>query len=96
MLKLNLEENITFIFSTHDQRVIDMKKDEFRAKLHCLRKSEGKGFFTDGQLGCEKNGGGLAPTWLENICHRNLLKLRPYVVRLVLGMRCPVAQNRVR
>ena len=23
MLKLNLEENVTFIFSTHDQRVID-------------------------------------------------------------------------
>ena len=26
MLKLNQEENITFIFSTHDQRVIDRAK----------------------------------------------------------------------
>ena len=26
MLKLNKEENMTFIFSTHDQRVIDRAK----------------------------------------------------------------------
>src|ERR1700678_3857856 len=50
----------------YDQRVIGMKKDKIGPKFSGLRKSIGERFFIGGNLGREKDGGGFAPTWLDN------------------------------
>jgi hypothetical protein len=52
-----------------------MKENQLRAKLRGLRKSKAIGFLIGGNFGGKKNGGGLAPTGLEDGRHMNLLKM---------------------
>ena len=53
----------------HHQRVIGMKQDEIRAKLLGLRQRKGKGLFIGGDFGGKEDGGGLAPSRLQDGCH---------------------------
>jgi hypothetical protein len=53
-----------------------VKENEIGAKLRGLRKRKCEGFFIDGNLGGEEDGGGFAPTRLDNDCHGNLLKVQ--------------------
>ena len=79
----------------HYQRVIGVKEDEIGAKLDGLRKSEGEGLFIGGNLGGEEDGGGFAPTWLDDGGHGNLLVVRQYFRRLGIGLRCRAAHVEV-
>jgi hypothetical protein len=55
-----------------NQGVIRVEEDEIGAKLDSLRKGKLEGFLVGGNLGGEEDGGGFAPTGLENLCHGNL------------------------
>src|ERR1017187_9339367 len=80
----------------HDQRVIGVKENEIGAKLGGLSKSKVEGLLVGGNLGSEEDVGGLAPTWLDNGSHGNLLlKVRKYFRRYGIGLRCRSAHDEV-
>src|ERR1035441_6716928 len=80
----------------HYQRVIGVKENEIGAKLGSLCQSEGEGLLVGRNLGGKENGGGFAPTRLDDSSHGNLLLgLRLYFYRFVIELRCSAAQGNV-